>query len=1131
MRFAVFTTALAILLAVHGFAHANPAAIRTSVAPRREIRERRIFELEPGQRQLDLGLPFIVTGSDSIAIDGRTLGRGDDYRINTLKGTVILVEPAGGGERLVATFTRYPLSFSPVFTARFPDGKTENQPVTVVSAQPEKKAVDQRDPYGLRLSGSKTIGFSMGSNKGLGIDQSLRITMMGKVAEDLEVKASLSDDNLPVRPEGNTEELKHIDKVYVQIKSKHSEVQLGDFTTGFGWTRFSSFQRELKGAGGRVNMGDHAFFAGGGIAKGRFQTASFFGQEGVQGPYELLSARRFNGVIIVPGTETVFLNGRLLKRGSENDYTIDFDRGTVTFTEKVTVTIDSEIVIDFQTSEDNYERSNLTAGWTSSYYNDALSVKTFYFQESDNSAKPLRMSLSDDDLEILAAAGNDPEKAVAGGVNQVEPGKGDYRAVAGDTIPSHFEFTESGGDYIVDFYEVGSGNGDYRVDGFSSRGKVIYAYAGAGGGDYAIGKPLPLPEKKQLFSLAASGQRGHFYADAEGNVSLHDRNTLSGIDSGDNAGGAVLVEGGLRDQPVGSTNFSLIGRYSSLDDRFAAPDKPRESYFYRNWNLSDVPLVGRENIGGASMRWGSESLWRMQGSYQYLSRGSSLTATKADVGGGIGSMQLRGLNVRGFVSEVGDERDRRFVRGEGVLAFWRLVPRFALESERYRSFVEAGSDSGRYYRESVISLTGRGLGSYNANVTYTKRRTDLMDSTGGGWFHARDNDEVNVRGSFRGMTSILEMFVTYRRSHFIRSNLSESYNLARLRFRDSWLSGGITTDISYRLSSGEERTRQKTVVYVGENQGDYDSEGREVGKNRGNYMVLYLPGSERDPVRSVELSWRFSVGEGLRGLGVTGGGGLFGRLRRNVSLDFFFSVLEKSKTDDLFGLYTLSPSLLQSNESTLYGVNKIRQEWRFFNDVKRFNLMLTASREDVEDNRTEDVPSERLTRDVVLRAETLPASSVTLSWDVGAALSKKDAEGSFEQNYDVETISTTLGVNYRVKHSTRLILYVGLEQRRDDVTSAEQRSVIATPSINSSIGSKIHVSSFAKFTFTQSEETGGKPLFFLEEGLREDWGLSVQYRVMRYISFGANYTGRREKDYRGEVKTVHDLRMESRAHF
>jgi hypothetical protein len=33
------------------------------------------------------------------------------------------------------------------------------------------------------------------------------------------------------------------------------------------------------------------------------------------------------------------------------------------------------------------------------------------------------------------------------------------------------------------------------------------------------------------------------------------------------------------------------------------------------------------------------------------------------------------------------------------------------------------------------------------------------------------------------------------------------------------------------------------------------------------------------------------------------------------------------------------------------------------------------------------------------------------------------------------------------------------------------------------------------------------------------------------VSFGANYTGRREKDFRGEVETVHALKMESRAYF
>ena len=113
--------------------------MRTAVAPRSEIRERRTFVLSPGQRQLDLGLPFVIPHSDSLVMDGRALISGDDYRINTLKGTVILVEPAEGGERLVVTFARYPFSFSPVLTARFPEGEATYSPVKVTTGQSGKR--------------------------------------------------------------------------------------------------------------------------------------------------------------------------------------------------------------------------------------------------------------------------------------------------------------------------------------------------------------------------------------------------------------------------------------------------------------------------------------------------------------------------------------------------------------------------------------------------------------------------------------------------------------------------------------------------------------------------------------------------------------------------------------------------------------------------------------------------------------------------------------------------------------------------------------------------------------------------------------------------------------------------------
>ena len=56
-------------------------------------------------------------------------------------------------------------------------------------------------------------------------------------------------------------------------------------------------------------------------------------------------------------------------------------------------------------------------------------------------------------------------------------------------------------------------------------------------------------------------------------------------------------------------------------------------------------------------------------------------------------------------------------------------------------------------------------------------------------------------------------------------------------------------------------------------------------------------------------------------------------------------------------------------------------------------------------------------------------------------------------------------------------------------------------------------------------------VFFLEQGLREDWTVVGQYRFTKFISFGINYTGHRETDFTGEVRTVHAFKLESRAYF
>jgi hypothetical protein len=1094
--------------------------------------EKRAFVLEEGQTRIEIGRSFIVPESDSVQIDGAPLRRGSDYRINTLRGSIVLVRPASGGERLVVRFSRYPLPFGPVFASRVAEGAPPLPLEPLVSPAPEREQPRAADPYQLRLSGSKTVGVNIGSNRDLGLDQSLRVTMVGKVAKDLEVNAFLTDDNLPVQPEGNTEELKYLDKVSVQVKAKHTEVQLGDFTSALSWSQFSTFQRELRGVAAIVNARGQSFSAGGGVAKGRFKTASFAGREGVQGPYELLPARRFNAVIILAGTERVYFNGRLLKRGSENDYTIDYNRGTVTFMERLVVTKDSEIVIDYEMSEDSYERTTVTGGWTLSRPGGALNLRASFFQESDDTGKPAFGSIGTDDRAVLAAAGDDPSNAATSGIERVEAGKGDYALVPADSLPARFVYVGSLGEYRLDFYDAGSGKGDYLVDGFSTGGNVKYRYAGEGKGDFRIGRFLPLAERKRVFTLGVSAAKGALFVETEGNVSVHDRNLFSSIGDEDNTGQAMKLSGGLKDFDIEVARLSLSGEYSTLDDRFVSPDKRRESYFYREWGLEGLAFSGREDIGGGRISLAGARAWRIAGSWLSLSRGAALSARKADVAGGIGDADNRGISFKAFASRAGSERERRFAQGGGVLAFWHVAPRLIVETERYEATPAAAPDTGRFYRQGVLSVAGRAIGAYRANLSLTRRLTDELDSLRAGWFRARENDEIGFDGGFSEGGRILDLLATHRRTREARFGDISWNNLARLRARDSWEKAGLAADLSYRLSAGEERTRQRAIIFVGENQGDYDKEGREVGQKRGDYLILYLPGGDTEPVRTVEFAMQVSFGGGVRGLsGETGDGSFFGKIKREVSLDHSFTVVENSRTGDLAGLYLLRPSLLQRDDATVYGVNKLREECTLFNSSRIFKLRVSYSREDEEDNRLEGSFAESFLREVRVRAESAPWNALAITWEAGTGLRKREVTGFSGQNYRVGTNSLAQILSYRFTPSTKLSLDLGAENREDEVSNAKQISYMATPSLSSSIGERLNVASFFKLTYTDAKSETGKPLFFLEEGLREDWSLMGQYRFSRNVSFGLNYTGRREKDYAGEVKTVHDLKVESRAYF
>ena len=141
---------------------------------------------------------------------------------------------------------------------------------------------------------------------------------------------SISDENLPIQSDGNTQQLNELDNVFVEIKRKNRSMLAGDIQVKPDETYFLRYFKKYKGiqlySHDQVkNNGTLTTKLQGSVARGNFKRESLLIQEGNQGPYRLTGQNNELFIIVLSGSEKVYLDGQLLTRGLENDYVIDYN--------------------------------------------------------------------------------------------------------------------------------------------------------------------------------------------------------------------------------------------------------------------------------------------------------------------------------------------------------------------------------------------------------------------------------------------------------------------------------------------------------------------------------------------------------------------------------------------------------------------------------------------------------------------------------------------------------------------------------------------------------------------------------------------------------------------------------------
>ena len=430
--------------------------------------------------------------------------------------------------------------------------------------------------------------------------------MSGDIGGGMNLKAAISDANIPFQPEGTTQRLNEFDKVFIEIsKGKHSVIA-GDFEISNPQGYFSRYFKKLKGisysneipVNKKYSVKSKFNLA---ISKGKFNRITLKAINGNQGPYKLFGNSGEKYLIVLAGTEKVYIDGRLLLRGQENDYIIDYNLAEIVFTPKIMITENSRITIEFEYSEQNYLRS-LQA--VSAIAGDSIrNVYLNFYNEMDSKTTTGLIELDSSDIELLKNAGENPENTYRSGVRKYDKSRDYserifYRKIFSSQIQdSILIYTGSidSAQYIAYFTDLGENKGSYQIDNSITANGRIYKWAGKGNGRYEPIIQLVAPEKKQLLSAGLRYQisSGNTIR-SEFSLSNDDKNRFSTANQ-NNTGIAGFLE--LKSKKnIGKLQLDNIAAYELKGKNFKALNPYQATEFSRDWNLSQDFLSSQEHL-------------------------------------------------------------------------------------------------------------------------------------------------------------------------------------------------------------------------------------------------------------------------------------------------------------------------------------------------------------------------------------------------------------------------------------------------------------------------------------------------------------------------------------------------------
>jgi len=1095
------------------------------------------------------------------------------YSINYISSTLFLYDSVYLGKELNYSYRVFEFNFSKQLSHKsisLISPKSEHYAPYVIAPSKEGISAFLYDPT-LQSSGSIARGLSIGNNQDFALNSSLNLQLSGQLSEDLNIIANITDKNIPIQPEGNTRIIQDFNKIFIQLNYKNQfSLNAGDIEIHSPDNYFLKVNKNVLGmtftSSVQLDSINHLTnVIGGGINKGKFARNTLTPMQGIQGPYQLRGNQNEIQIMIIAGSERVYIDGQLMTRGRENDYSIDYNTGEITFSSRQLITTEKRIIVEFEYSDNAYSRYSLFSYNSFNHERiNKLKLNVNFYHEQDLKNRSIQPELTLDQMKYLSTIGNNISEAFYLGADSVPYNNNEVLYKKMDTIVAGINYTSiyvrttNKNDicYRIRFSYMGNNKGNYILSVAEANGRVFQWVApieGVPQGNYEPVILLATPRLVQMGTIGAEMKLSdHSKIQAEIALSNYDQNTFSDKDDEHNVGFAGKINYLFKKELLTKKNHKWVWKnildYEFIHKNFQSIETFRPIEFSRIYNLEEDYS---ENKSEQMLQFSSElsqvDIGKIKYQINYFSRNPELNLLRNEFESSTKYKGFLFYTKSSYLYSEDEIQRTHFVNTDNTFAKeFKHIEIGIKENLEYNIFRLQENSTLRpnsyAFNDLKFYLKNSNNSDYIYQISYKNRIEHTTNEATTLSLHSIINEAqssfeiTKIKNQrFRGNATYRNTALKDTNSKFNREN----HFIGSLEYSGKFFKNALTLTTFYEAGSGLEQKRTYSFLKVLDGQGthiwiDYNENGIEelnefeiaVFRDEANYVKIILTGNDYINTYNNQFAQTIGLYPGAVWRNKTH----FRKFLSQFSNLTTLRVSQKNTIQNSFNAF--NPFNFNIKDSLLINQNlNFKNTFSFNQYDSYFGIDFIIQRNQMKNLLYYGFERNQLnTEEIIITGN--PHRTLNISSQYTHALKSNQSEFFESRNYRIKShqINNSILIQLRSKLFFTLIYQYQQKNNTTSIDKVKKHQIEFNTTYR--MPERGNIMAQIRYIYIVYNESENNSLAYemlegLQNGKNIHWKLAYQSYIGKFLEIDFQYEGRASEGKR----TIHSGSIQMRAHF